>query len=147
MTAFTRLLVRAAALAVTPALVSAQGVSPAPVSQKEFTDRLTRSIDSLAALDQFSGVVTLAVKDHLVFQRGYGMADREARRPNTVETAFNLGSINKIFTATAVRQLIAGGRLSPDSTLAAYWPDYPNAEVARRITIRQLMQHTTSALG
>jgi CubicO group peptidase (beta-lactamase class C family) len=119
----------------------------APPSRAELIARLEHTLDSLSALDQFSGVVTLAVKDTLVFQRAYGMADREAHRPNTVETAFNLGSINKIFTATAIRQLIADGKLSLDSTLATYWPDYPNPDVARRITIRQLMNHTSGIGG
>jgi CubicO group peptidase (beta-lactamase class C family) len=82
-----------------------------------------------------------------VFQRAWGMADREARRPNTVETAYNLGSINKVFTATAIRQLAAAGRLDLDSTLATYWPAYPNAEVARRVTIRQLLQHRSGIGG
>jgi D-alanyl-D-alanine carboxypeptidase len=82
-----------------------------------------------------------------VFERAYGMADREAGRPNTLETRFNLGSINKVFTATAVRQLAAQGRVHLDSTLATYLPDYPNPEVARRVTLRQLMEHRAGLGG
>jgi len=68
------------------------------------------------------------------------MADREGRRPNTIATSFNIGSLNKLFTATAIRQLAAAGKLDLDSTLIQYLPDYPNADVARRVTIRQIMQ-------
>ncbi|MBI4542659.1 MAG: beta-lactamase family protein, partial [Gemmatimonadetes bacterium] len=82
-----------------------------------------------------------------VFQRAHGWADREARRANDLETAFNLGSINKIFTATSIRQLAAQGKLHLDSTLARYWPDYPNADVARRVTIRQLLEHRSGIGG
>jgi CubicO group peptidase (beta-lactamase class C family) len=75
------------------------------------------------------------------------MADREARRPNDLETAFNLGSINKVFTTIAIRQLAAAGKLDIDSTLARSWPDYPNPDVARRVTIRQLLQHRSGIGG
>ena len=134
MTAPTRWLVAAACLAV-----------PAAAQSPEL--RLAKSLDSLAALDQFAGVVVLAKDGAPVFEHAYGMADREARRPNDGETAFNLGSINKIFTQIAVRQLAAAGKLDLDSTLAHYWPDYPNADVARRVTIRQLLQHRSGIGG
>ena len=75
------------------------------------TARLTASLDSLAALDQFSGLVVLARNGVPVIQRALGMADREAGRPNDTATAFNLGSINKAFTQIAIRQLAQAGAL------------------------------------
>ena len=53
------------------------------------------SLDSLARLGQFSGVVLVAQGGAPQFERAYGMADREAGRANDLETSFNLGSINK----------------------------------------------------
>jgi D-alanyl-D-alanine carboxypeptidase len=75
------------------------------------------------------------------------MADRERPIANNPETAFNLGSINKVFTQIAILQLGAAGKLDLDSTLATYWPDYPNRQVAGKITIRQLMRHTSGIGG
>jgi CubicO group peptidase (beta-lactamase class C family) len=109
--------------------------------------RLTKTLDSLATLGEFSGVALVAKGGAPVFERAYGMADREARRPNNLETGFNLGSINKFFTALAIRQLVAAGKLDIDSTLARAWPDYPNADVARRVTIRQLLEHRSGIGG
>jgi D-alanyl-D-alanine carboxypeptidase len=129
-----------AALAILAAPAAAQTVAPSPISEAELIRRLGKSVDSLSALDQFSGVVSVSKAGTPIFQRAYGMADREAARANTVETAFNLGSINKVFTATAIRQLVADGKIDLDSTLARYLPDYPNRDVAKRVTIRQLMQ-------
>jgi CubicO group peptidase (beta-lactamase class C family) len=130
-----------AAGAMTLGTAAAAGAQQAaPITQDELVRRVAAALDSMSAQDQFSGVVAIARNGQPVFQRAYGYADREARRPNTVETAFNVGSINKIFTATAVRQLAAAGKLDLDSTLAKYWPDYPNADVARRVTIRQILQ-------
>jgi D-alanyl-D-alanine carboxypeptidase len=83
----------------------------------------------------------------MVFQHAYGMADRAARRANDVETAFNLGSINKVFTATAIRQLVIAGKLDLDSTVGRYWPHYPNADVARKVTVRQLLNFRSGIGG
>lgn len=120
-----------------------QGVrAQAPViSEAGLVNRLTRHMDSLASRGAFSGNVLLVRGAISVFEKSYGFADRERRLPNSTATVFNIGSINKMFTATAVRQLEAAGRIHPDSTISAYWPDYPNAAVARTVTIRQLLEH------
>ena len=105
------------------------------------------TVDSLANRGDFSGVVLVARNGVPTFERAYGMADREAGRANTVATSFNLGSINKFFTQIAVRQLAAAGKLDLDSTLARAWPDYPNPDVARRVTIRQILEHRSGIQG
>lgn len=103
-------------------------------------------VDSLVKQQQFSGVVLVARNGVPLTERAYGMADREAARPNDVETAFNLGSINKLFTQIAIRQLAAQGKLIIDSTLGRAWPDYPNP-AARNVTIRQILEHTSGIQG
>jgi CubicO group peptidase (beta-lactamase class C family) len=124
-----------------------QPLRPSPISQAELVRRLSTSVDSLATAGQFSGVVVVAKDGVPVYQVARGFADRERRIPNNVETAFNVGSINKVFTQIAILQLVAAGKLDLDSTLAKYWPDYPNQDVARKITIRQLMRHTSGIGG
>ncbi|GAC1657035.1 MAG: hypothetical protein NVS4B3_23270 [Gemmatimonadaceae bacterium] len=120
-------------------VVHAQTPPPPRIAEPELIRRLAKSLDSLTLLDQFSGVVVVAQSGRPVFQHAYGLANRETARANNLETAFNLGSINKVFTATAIRQLAQAGKLVLDSTLALYLPDYPNQDVARHITIRQLL--------
>jgi D-alanyl-D-alanine carboxypeptidase len=105
------------------------------------------SVDSLAKLGQFSGVVLVARNGAPAFERAYGLADREAARPNDLETSFNLGSINKLFTTIAIQQLATAGKLNLDSSLARAWPDYPNQDVARRVTIRQILDHRSGIQG
>src|SRR5689334_5341706 len=100
---------------------TAQG-RPSPIPEPELVKRIAATVDSLVALKEFSGVVLLAKDGKPVFERAYGFADREAKKPNTIETAFNIGSINKLFTQIAIRQLAAEGKLNLDSTLATYWP-------------------------
>ena len=137
----------AAALVMTASTLAAQANDPAPLAEDALVSRLQSTVDSLARADQFSGVVMLLKRGVPVLQRAWGMADREAQRPNNVETAFNLGSINKVFTATAIRQLAALGRLDLDSSLARSWPDYPNPDVANKVTIRQLLEHRSGIGG
>ncbi|MDQ3518949.1 MAG: beta-lactamase family protein [Gemmatimonadota bacterium] len=142
----TQFLVLLAAGALASPLAEAQS-PPATISEGELLARLAAKLDSLAALDHFSGVVALVKNGSPIFQRVYGMADRGSRRKNDLHTAFNLGSINKVFTGTAVRQLATAGKLDLDSTLARYWPDYPNPDVASRVTIRQLLEHRSGVGG
>ena len=136
-----------AALLLTASTLIAQATGATPLTEAALIARLEHTVDSLAAADQFSGVVMLTRQGTPVFQRAWGMADREAHRPNNIETAFNLGSINKVFTATAIRQLVAAGRLEVDSLLGKYWPEYPNAAVATQVTIRQLLNHRSGIGG
>ena len=118
-----------------------------PLREVELVTRLRTLLDSLAGTGDFTGVVSLSRRGAPVFERAYGDADRSTRTRTTVETAFNLGSINKIFTAIAVRQLAAAGKLVLDSSLARAWPDYPNADVATRVTVSQILQHTSGITG
>jgi len=119
----------------------------ATITEPELFKRLERTLDSLAKLGEFSGVVALGKAGAPVFQRAHGFSNRESKTPNNFETAFNIGSINKQFTQIAIRQLAAEGKLNLDSTLETYWPDYPNADVARRVTLRQIMQHSSGIGG
>jgi D-alanyl-D-alanine carboxypeptidase len=89
----------------------------------------------------FSGVALIARHGEPVFHRAYGLANRSNATPNTTRTRFNLGSINKIFTQTAIEQLIAQDKLTRATTLGSVLPDHPQ-EVTRAATIEQLLEHT-----
>ena len=137
----------AGSLAAQQPTVGTEPMRASPISQAELVRRLTSTLDSLAKAGQFSGVAVIARNGVPVLQHALGMADRERGIANNPETAFNIGSINKVFTQIAILQLRDAGKLDLDSTLAEYWPDYPNKEVARKVTIRQLMRHTSGIGG
>jgi len=94
----------------------------------------------------FSGVVAVARGGVVVYERACGLASRAFGVSNRVDTKFNLGSMNKMFTAVSIAQLVEAGKLAYGDTLARAWPEYPNHAVAERITIHQLLTHT-SGLG
>lgn len=118
--------------------------APSPVAASMTPAQMTAALDGylgpMAAADQFVGVVLVARNGAPVYERAYGLADRDKRTPITADTRFNLGSINKIFTKAAVGQLIAAGKLSLTDTIGALLPDYPNA-MARVATVDQLLNH------
>ncbi len=91
-----------------------------------------------------AGVVIVVVKDgQTLFERGYGLADVKAGRPVDPDTTlFRPGSISKLFTWTAVMQLVEAGKLNLDADINKYLdfkvPPYDGAPM----TMRQLMTHS-----
>jgi D-alanyl-D-alanine carboxypeptidase len=95
-----------------------------------------------AAAGRFSGAVLVAHDGKPVFAQAYGMADREHNIPNTLDTKFRIGSMNKMFTAVAILQLVEQGKVALTDPLGKYLPDYPNKDVASKVTIHDLLTHT-----
>jgi len=99
-------------------------------------------LDQAAASRRFSGTALVAKNGKPVFTAAYGMADREKKIPNRLDTKFRIGSMNKMFTATAILQLEQAGKLSLTDPLNKYLPDYPNKDLAAKVTIHHLLTHT-----
>jgi CubicO group peptidase (beta-lactamase class C family) len=88
----------------------------------------------------FSGAVLVMHKGEVVLERGYGLADRERGIPVTPDTLFDIGSIVKTFTATAIQHYVDAGKISFDDTLPKFFDNVPADK--QKITLRQLMTHT-----
>jgi CubicO group peptidase (beta-lactamase class C family) len=106
---------------------------------KEYGEREARA-------EEFSGVILIARNGKPILEQAYGYADREKNILNRVDTKFNVGSINKSFTALAVRQLIAKGKIASTDTIGKFLPDYPNKDAAAKVTVRHLLD-MTSGIG
>jgi CubicO group peptidase (beta-lactamase class C family) len=89
-------------------------------------------------------VVTVVVGDKMVFTKGYGYADVEARRKVDPEkTLFRIGSITKLFTYTAVMQQVEEGKLDLDADVNRYLTDVTiPATFEQPITLKHLLTHT-----
>ena len=101
---------------------------------------------SASEAGDFSGVVLIAKNGSPIFEEAFGYADREKKIPNKIDTKFNIGSINKIFTSLAIRKLAAEKKLSLDDTIGKFLPDYPNKDAAARVTVRHLLD-MSSGIG
>jgi CubicO group peptidase (beta-lactamase class C family) len=77
--------------------------------------------------------------------RGYGKADLELDTPTPPRAVYEIGSVTKQFTAVALLMLRDEGRLSLDDDFTKYLPDFPTQ--GRRITVRQLLNHTSGIKG
>ena len=119
---------------------------PAPTTSSELLATTEKFFTDLAKADSFSGVVMIAKDGNPILEKAYGNANAETKTANRVDTRFNLGSINKIFTRVSIGQLVKAGKLSFDDKLIKVLPDYPNKEVPAKITIGQLVT-MTSGLG
>jgi CubicO group peptidase (beta-lactamase class C family) len=90
----------------------------------------------------FDGAVLIAKDGRPLLDAAYGLADRETKTPNTVETQFRFGSMGKMFTMVAILQLAQAGKLDLTAPIGRYLPDYPNAEIAQKVTVDNLLTHT-----
>jgi CubicO group peptidase (beta-lactamase class C family) len=116
------------------------------LSEAELIATLEIFVQKRVEKDQFSGTVLVAKNDKPIFKNAYGLADKKQNIPNRIDTKFNLGSCNKMFTALAIAQLAEKGQLSFDDAVIKYLPDYPNKEVAGKVKIHHLLTHS-SGLG
>jgi hypothetical protein len=114
----------------------------ARMTERDALAALRDKLKEDAAADRFSGVALVAKNGTPIFTSAYGMADREKKIPNTTNTKFRIGSMNKMFTATAVLQLAQSGKLKLSDPLGKYLTDYPNKNIATKVTIEQLLSHT-----
>jgi CubicO group peptidase (beta-lactamase class C family) len=112
------------------------------LSQPELVSAVQQQVQRDASADRFAGAVLVAKDGKPVFEQAYGLSDRAHGVPNTVDTRFRIGSMNKMFTATAIMQLVQGGKIDLDKPFGTYLTDYPNKDVSSSVTIRQLLTHT-----
>lgn len=118
---------------------SADSTYKTPTNQTELVSTVENFLKDQSAEEKFSGVVLIAKDDKPIFEQAFGLANKEEKTPNNLETKLNLGSINKIFTRIAIGQLAQKGKISFDDKLGKFLPDYPNKEAREKITIRHLV--------
>ena len=88
----------------------------------------------------YSGAVLIARSGNVILNKGYGLADRTNAIPNTSETVFNLGSITKQFTATAIMKLEMLGLLNTSDSIGRHLPGLMDDK--SDITLHHLLTHT-----
>lgn len=124
---------------------AAPQTTPAPALTKEdFETFLDALIPSQLQNRNIAGAVVSVVKDgQVLFQKGYGYADVEAKKPVLPDqTLFRPGSISKLFTATAVIQLVEQGKLDLDRDVNEYLDFTIPKTYPEPVTLRRLLTHT-----
>src|ERR1051326_2059308 len=102
-------------------------------------EKIQSDLDWLAAENKLSGAVVVAKDGVTIASKAAGLANKTTNTPNTLETKFNIGSMDKMFTGVAIAQLAEKGKLKFSDPIGKCLPDYPNKEVAEKVTIHQLL--------
>jgi len=134
---------RLARIGIRPASAPADDIPEGKLTDDEIVAYMDKYLEDLVARDKFSGTVLIAKDGVPFYTRVYGEACKRYQVPNYLDTKFNLGSMNKMFTGVAIMQLMEQGKLSLDDKVGKYLPDIPNKEIADKVTIHQLLTHTS----
>ena len=118
-----------------------------PKSEQAFITDLDQTLKRLAQKDIFSGAVLLAKGDKVLYQYACGSAIKEPDFKNTNTTRFNIGSMNKMFTAVGVMQLIEKGKLHLNDPVSKFLDStWLPLALSSKIQIQHLLNHS-SGLG
>ena len=116
--------------------------SPPKLKGAALTKAVNQRAAHFAGTGDFSGAVLLAKNGRILFEKAYGVANREAHKRNRLNTQFRFGSMGKMFTAVGIMQLVQDGKIDLSAPIGRYLPDYPNQDVAAKVTVSNLLSHT-----
>lgn len=143
-------------LVASPLLI-AQDQSP-PVKSADAISVTGRANPDLSPFDEMmarfieehhvpGAALAVTRNSHLVYSRGFGYADVDAKRQVMPESLFRIASVSKPFTAVGILHLVQEGKFGMDDRLfdllpAKNWLPAKHDERLRQITVRQLLHHT-----
>jgi len=95
------------------------------------------------------GAVVGILREEEAYVSGFGVTNVDHPLEVTEDTLFQIGSITKTFTATAIVRLAAQGKLNLDAPIRAYLPDFQvrDADASARVTLRHVLTHTAGWVG
>lgn len=115
-------------------------------SQNVISGEKGKKIDELASAyyreGLLSGTVLVAEGGKVIYKRGFGFANMEFKVPNEPNTKFRIASISKPIVAILAMRLVEQGKLSLESKVSDFLPDY-RKDIADKITVRHLLSHTS----
>ena len=118
--------------------------STCTLSQQEIDAIVNNTELVLAQYPDFSGTVLLSAGNRIIYEESVGSTNGRGGE-NSNDTIYQIGSVTKQFTGTAIFMLEKEGKLNVNDTLDKYFPEY-DAEFLKQVTISQLLQ-MTAGLG
>ncbi|HSE48691.1 MAG TPA: serine hydrolase [Terriglobales bacterium] len=115
-----------------------------PLTAEDLAGFFDAAVPMQLERENIAGAVVAVVKDgQVIFEKGYGYADVKTRKPvSPTDTLFRPGSVSKLFTWTAVMQLVEAGKLDLDRDVNDYLDFKIPATHPQPITLRHLLTHT-----
>jgi CubicO group peptidase (beta-lactamase class C family) len=141
---FCTLICLTLALALTIGNVKASGTQQAQTDFAAIDAYVTEQMINLGIPGMALGIVQDGQIAHV---QGFGVADSSGRAV-TPQTPFYIGSLTKSFTVLAVMQLVEAGKIDLDAPVQKYlpWFELADKEASAKITVRNLLNHTTGFL-
>lgn len=116
------------------------GDSPQPL--KPPSERVDETVKQAMAKNHIPGVSIAVVRQgKIVMTKGYGLANLESMRRASPESIYQLASVSKQFTATAIMKLVEAGKINLDAPIRTYLTDIP--EAWSKVAVRHLLAHTS----
>jgi len=103
--------------------------------------RLTLALEQVEKDHRLSGAILIAQDENVLFQKAYGLASRQLKVPNVLETKFHIASVTKMFIAMAALVLYEHGQISLQEKPCHYLPEL--AVLDQNITLHHLLSHTS----
>jgi CubicO group peptidase (beta-lactamase class C family) len=130
-----------------PATAQSPPAGPTPTERERLAHLAADLMDWYEALGLS---VAIAMKGEPVYVEAFGFADKERQEPLTTQHRFRIASVTKPITSAGILLLMQAGRLrltdhvfGPNSILGDEYKTPPNRQDIERITIEQLLTHTS----
>ena len=112
----------------------------AVTAQKSYTALFDNYMNAQVNINDFSGTILVAQKGKVIYEKAFGVADRELNVKTNLQSKYQIGSITKQFTACGILLLAENGKLNLVDKLSKYFPEFPKAD---SVTIHMLLNHTS----
>jgi len=125
-----------------PSLEEPIAIGPSPTYRDVVLKLRTAIKRELKAKNVPAFSIALVDKDGIVWAKGFGFQDADKKIPADARTIYRVGSVSKLFTDTAIMQLVEDGQLSLDAPVTDYLPNFtPDNPFGSAVTLRRLMSH------
>lgn len=112
----------------------------ANIDKRQITIKVDALVKQYTDLDIFSGNILIAEKGEMLYSKSFGMANRTTNTLNTLNTKFDIGSMNKTFTKIVILQLAIEGKINLSDTLGRFLDGF-DLQASKKITIQHLLDH------
>ena len=127
------------ARAATRILVLSLLAAGVAATEPDLEQRIDRYLRPYLDVGHLSGTLLIARGDEVLYERSFGLANREHEVANTPRTRFCVGSINKPMTIVILARLLEMEKLALTEELTKYLPDFPRGD---EITVGHLLRHS-----
>lgn len=111
---------------------------------QEAIEECQKYIKKIMKKSETVGMAVVVVDSNkIIYSEGFGYSDKDSGKMVSDSTTFRIGSVTKLFTATAIMKLVEEGRVVLDSPITTYLPEFTikSRFEARPITVRDLLTH------